>query len=177
MARNIAAIKLYGEKGCHKTHYYQLVLDELGLPYKFLDVVKNKDYASALRNLYDTRKLNFPTITIGSKKLRNPYKEELLKWMHKLIPSMLKIEHDKENKKFTLDINGEEAKVEYILKNDKMHLVYSEVPYMLRGRNIGRELVLKTFEKLTEEGYKAVAVCSFIRAVKNRDVYWKEIIE
>lgn len=176
--RNIPEIKLYGEKGCMKTHYYQLVLDKIGLPYKFLDVIENEDYAAELRSLYTTNKLNFPTITIGSKKLRNPYKDELLKWMHKLIPSMLEIQHDKKNKKYTLNINGEEALVEYVIKKkDKMYLVHSEVPYNLRGKGIGKELVLKTFEKLTEEGYKAVAVCSYIKAVKNRDPNWSTIIE
>ncbi len=36
--------------------------------------------------------------------------------MHKLIPSMLEIQHDKKNKKYTLNINGEEALVEYVIK-------------------------------------------------------------
>ncbi len=177
MIRNIPEIKLYGASGCHKTNYYKLVLDDIGLPYQFLDVETNEEHAEELRNLYTNRKLNFPTITIGSKKLRNPYKEELIKWMHKLIPSMLQIKHDTENKKFSLDINGEEAKVEYVWKNDKMYLVHSEVPYNLRGKGIGKELVLKTFEKLHEEGHKAVAICSYIKLVKNRDEYWKTIIE
>ncbi len=177
MIRNVPDIKLYGEKGCMKTHYYQLVLDKIGLPYKFLDVIENEDYAAELRSLYTTNKLNFPTITIGTKKLRNPYKEELLKWMHKLIPSMLELQHDTNSRKYILDINGEKAIVEYVLRNNKMHLVHSEVPYQLRGKGIGKELVLKTFEKLTEEGYKAVAVCSYIKAVKNRDPHWSTIIE
>lgn len=175
--RPIPKIKLYGANGCHKTHYYQLVLDEIGLPYDFLDVEANEDHAEELRGLYENRKLNFPTITIGKKKLRNPYKEDLIKWINKLIPQRLTVIHEKDNHKFTLDINGEEAKVEYVVKEGKMYLIHSEVPYLLRGRGIGKELVLKTFEKLTEEGYKAVAVCSYIKAVKNRDPYWKDIIE
>jgi glutaredoxin len=83
----ISTIKLYGASGCHKTKYYQLVLDDIGLPYDFLDVEMSEDHAKELRGLYETGRLNFPTITIGEKKLRNPYKEDLVKWMHKLIPS------------------------------------------------------------------------------------------
>ena len=175
--RNVPQIKLFGVSHCHKTNYYKNILNETGLPYQFLDVETNNDYAEELRDLYENRKLNFPTITIGRKKLRNPYKEDLLKWMHKLIPSTIMLEHDKDNHKFTLDINGEEAKVIYTLKNGKMYLTHSEVPHNLRGRGIGKELVLKTFEKLTEQAYKAVAVCSFIIAVKEGDEYWKNIIE
>ena len=82
-------IKLYGSGDCHKTNYYKQLLDQMDLPYQFLDVVLNQAHASALRSLYETGKLNFPTITIGTKKLRNPPKEELVKWLNKLIPSKL----------------------------------------------------------------------------------------
>lgn len=177
MLRNIPIIKLYGTKDCHKTQYYKEILDEIGLPYKFLDVRLHAAYANELRNLYENHKLNFPTITIGKKKLRNPRKEKLLKWIHKLTPSMLELKHNKEQQKYTLDINGEEARVDYVLKDGKMYLTHSEVPYNLRGQGIGKELVLKTFEKLTEEGHTAVALCSYIRAVKNRNEHWKNVIE
>lgn len=177
MENTIPAIKLFGADGCHKTHYYKLVLDDIGLPYTFLDVEANQDHAEELRGLYENRKLNFPTITIGEKKLRNPYKEEIIKWMNKLIPSRLEIQHEKENSRFTIDINGEIAKIDYRLRDGKMYLEHSEVPRNLRGQGIGKVLVEKTFEKLTEENYKAVAVCSYIRAVKNRSEHWKSIIE
>ena len=85
--KTISTIKLYGAKDCHKTRYYKDLLDEIRLPYQFLDVEANLDQAEELRNLYETRKLNFPTITIGKKKLRNPNKIELIKWLDKLIPN------------------------------------------------------------------------------------------
>lgn len=78
-------IKLFGTAGCHKTQYYQTYLEATKLPYQFLDVEQNEDHAEELRGLYENRKLNFPTITIGKKKLRNPAKEDLEKWLNKLI--------------------------------------------------------------------------------------------
>jgi glutaredoxin len=84
--RPVSNINLYGTKSCLKTQYYKRVLNEIGLPYQFLDVEASEDHAEELRNLYESRKLNFPTITIGNKKLRNPYKEDLIKWINKLIP-------------------------------------------------------------------------------------------
>jgi len=82
----IPTIKLFGAAGCHKSNYYRILLDRTDLPYQFLDVESNEFNAEELRSLYESRKLNFPTITIGNKKLRNPYKEELEKWLNKLIP-------------------------------------------------------------------------------------------
>lgn len=81
---NTKAITLYGAERCHKTKYYQSFLDKLNADYTFLDVETNDANAEELRNLYQNRKLNFPTITIGEKRLRNPSDKDLLKWLNKL---------------------------------------------------------------------------------------------
>ena len=75
-------IKLYGTERCHKTQYYKAFFESRKLNYEMLDVEKNEEYAEELRNLYNNRKLNFPTITLGAKKLRNPTENELLKWLN-----------------------------------------------------------------------------------------------
>ena len=74
-------IKLFGTESCHKTEYYKTFLETRNLDYAFLDINKNDSFAEELRNLYDNRKLNFPTITINDKKLRNPSDKELQKWL------------------------------------------------------------------------------------------------
>ncbi len=74
-------IKLYGTERCHKTQYYKAFFEDRNLDYRFLDVEENSNNAEELRNLYSTRKLNFPTITVNAKTLRNPSKKELLKWL------------------------------------------------------------------------------------------------
>ena len=81
----IPTIKLYGSQDCHKTKYYQDFLNTKGIQYQFLYFLINNSYAEELRNLYENRNLNFPTITIGNKKLRNPTDKELNKWIEKLI--------------------------------------------------------------------------------------------
>ncbi len=174
--KDITDIKLYGASGCHKAHYYQLLLDETQLPYQFLDVEANEDHAEELRCLYENHKLNFPTITIGKKKLRNPHKDDLIKWINKLIPSRLPLIHDIDSQQFILDINGENAKVEYTLRDGQMFLMHSEVPYNLRGQGIGKVLVEKSFEQLTKEGFQAVAVCSYVKAMAKRSEKWQSII-
>jgi arsenate reductase-like glutaredoxin family protein len=80
----IPEIKLYGTERCHKTKYYQAFLKGKNLDYTFLDVEENEIFAQELRGLYQNRKLNFPTLIIGSKKLRNPSDKELMKWLKKL---------------------------------------------------------------------------------------------
>lgn len=55
------------------------------MDYEFLDVELDKSNAETLKSLYKNRKLNFPTILVGQKKLRNPSDIELKKWIGKLI--------------------------------------------------------------------------------------------
>lgn len=80
----INKIKLYGAARCHKTEYYKRFLGQLNLDFTFLDVESNERNAEELRSLYENRKLNFPTITIGRKTLRNPSDKDLEKWINKL---------------------------------------------------------------------------------------------
>ena len=79
------SVTLYGTARCHKTQYYQLLLDNMGIYYEFLDVEQDEVHAETLRGLYENRRLHFPTLTIGEKKLRNPSKEVLTKWLDKLV--------------------------------------------------------------------------------------------
>jgi len=76
-------IKLYGIERCHKTKYYKEFLKDKNVDYTFLDVEKKEGFAQELKGLYESGKLNFPTITIGSKKLRNPSEADLIKWINK----------------------------------------------------------------------------------------------
>lgn len=77
-------IKLYGAARCHKTQHYQQYFKERNLSFDFLDVEESESNAEELRSLYTNRKLNFPTIVLDTKKLRNPSDVELSKWIQKL---------------------------------------------------------------------------------------------
>lgn len=81
----IPKIKLYGAERCHKTQYYKNYFEDLKLKCQFIDVELHEANAEALRSLYKNRKPNFPTITIGDKKLRNPSDSDLKKWIEKLL--------------------------------------------------------------------------------------------
>jgi hypothetical protein len=54
---------------------------EKGIEFDFLDVHEDDAAADELRSLYTTGKLNFPTILVGTKKLRNPKFKDLDKWL------------------------------------------------------------------------------------------------
>ncbi|ANW95730.1 acetyltransferase [Wenyingzhuangia fucanilytica] len=88
----------------------------------------------------------------------------------------MEIVHQKDKNRYILKVKDATAFVEYSIKNNKMYLTHSEVPENLRGQGIGKILVEKTFEKLTQEGYQAVAVCGYVKIVVQRSEKWKQII-
>ena len=81
---NNSEIKLYGAQRCHKTRFYQAFLECKNLDYQFLDVEQDENSAEVLRTLYPNKKLHFPTLTVGKKRLRNPTEKELNKWIIQL---------------------------------------------------------------------------------------------
>ena len=83
MTENKANIRVYGTARCHKTQFYMDFFRTKNLPFTFLDVEENEDFAEELRGLYENQKLNFPTILLNNKKLRNPRTAELEKWLIK----------------------------------------------------------------------------------------------
>lgn len=88
----------------------------------------------------------------------------------------MEVQHQSDKNRFTMNMEGGQAKVEYKMRDGTMYLVYSEVPPELRGQGMGKQLVEKTFKKLTEEGYKAVAVCSYVKSVARNSEKWNSII-
>ena len=88
----------------------------------------------------------------------------------------MEVTHNKETQQFIMQVEDETAFVNYQIRNDVMHLVHAQVPYALRGKGHGKPLVIGSFELLTAEGYKAKAVCSYVKLIAMRSEKWKNII-
>ncbi|MGB5189773.1 glutaredoxin family protein, partial [Robiginitalea sp.] len=56
-------------------------MDGQSVPYVFRDVEAHEEYAQELRALCENGKLNFPTLMVGEKCLRNPSEKEVRKWI------------------------------------------------------------------------------------------------
>ncbi len=72
-----------GLKDAIKHVFIWTFLKKNNLDFVFYDVEKEEAAALELRSLYTTGKLNFPTILIKDKKLRNPRISDLKKWLIK----------------------------------------------------------------------------------------------
>ncbi len=86
------------------------------------------------------------------------------------------IKQDKKKQLYIMKVENSEAFVSYTIKDNIMFLNHAEVPYELRGKGIGKLLVESTFSLLTEQGYKATAICSYVRTIARRSPKWSKII-
>lgn len=75
------------------------------------------------------------------------------------------IKHYPDFKMFIMKVDDDFAKIRYTVRDNCYYLVHSEVPLHFRGKGIGKELVEKTFDYLHEHKIKAIAVCSYIKAI------------
>lgn len=88
-----------------------------------------------------------------------------------------KLTHNKFDKQFELALtNGAKAIVSYVLNGTHLSLIHSEVPHNHRGQGIGKELVLKTFDAIRKEQLTATARCSYIRAVRQINLQYTDVI-
>jgi predicted GNAT family acetyltransferase len=76
------------------------------------------------------------------------------------------IKHDMDLRRFTLPIDDTyTAIIDYYIQAEIYYLTHSEVPIALRGQGIGKILVEKTYEYLSENNIKTVPICAYIKAI------------
>jgi predicted GNAT family acetyltransferase len=86
------------------------------------------------------------------------------------------LNHDRERRRFVLEVDGREAFIDYLYNDGEYRLVHSEVPPALRGRGVGKELVERTFAAIEAEGGRSVAICTYIRLIARRSPKWRDIV-
>lgn len=90
--------------------------------------------------------------------------------------SISQVYHDEDLQEFILSLGEQKAFISYYIKDETLYLAHSEVPSELRGRNIGKQLVDQTFAYIQEQGLKAVALCSYIKLIRDRNSTWRNLI-
>ncbi len=80
----------------------------------------------------------------------------------------LTVIHDEEAQRFTAEVEGMQAVLDYRLRGDRMLFIHTGVPPALEGRGIGSALVRAGLSYALEKGYHIVPLCSFVAAYLRR---------
>lgn len=164
-------VTLYGSGNCHKSKLYRRTLDEMGVPYHFLDVGTDTDAANAVRAYYGG-KLHFPVFHIGKKWIRNPSEKELIQTLNRESVIDSGIIHDEKNQRFIKYMNPRDSFVSYQKNDNGITLSHIEVPIEKRGSGIGARVALQAFEVVEKLEIDARLTCPFLRRVAAKDPQW-----
>ncbi len=80
----------------------------------------------------------------------------------------LTVIHDEEAHRFTVEVEGRQAVLDYRLQGTRMLFLHTGVPPVLEGRGIGSALVRAGLEFALEHNYRIVPLCSFVAAYLRR---------
>ena len=85
--------------------------------------------------------------------------------------------HDPISCRYSVDLGGgDEAFLEYEMRDDLMHITYTEVPTHLRGQGLGRILMEACLESIENEGYSIVPICNFVVVYLVRHPQWSHLV-
>ena len=68
------------------------------------------------------------------------------------------------------------AEMVYSTTDDKMIIEHTEVDEILKGRNIGYEMVHAAVEYARHHGMKIIPLCSFTKSVLDKKPEWQDVL-
>jgi len=74
---------------------------------------------------------------------------------------MTEVRHDAAAHRFTADVDGQRAVLDYTLSGDLMTITHTGVPQSIGGRGIAGELMRVALETARTRGWKVDPVCSY----------------
>ncbi len=74
----------------------------------------------------------------------------------------IELNFNQELRQFEFTVDGEVARIEYHISEDRIFLTHTEVPEELSGRGIGSLLAQKTLLHIEKTKLKVVPYCNFI---------------
>ncbi len=79
-------------------------------------------------------------------------------------------------RQFETRINGQLAKVEYMMGGNKIFLTHTEIPPALEGQGIAAALVEKVLEMVEERKLKMVPLCPYVTTYLRKHPEWKRLL-
>lgn len=81
-----------------------------------------------------------------------------------------------ERRQFELVVDGQTARIEYMIIANKIFLTHTEVPAVLEGKGIGSIIVKLALGEVEKRGLKLIPLCPFVGKYITRHPEWKRIL-
>jgi predicted GNAT family acetyltransferase len=81
---------------------------------------------------------------------------------------MSTIEHDIARQRFTTEVDGHVAELDYDLRDNVMSITHTRVPPAIGGRGVAAQLMRAALKSADEHRWTVVPVCSYAVAYMNK---------
>ena len=81
-----------------------------------------------------------------------------------------------DGKRFEIQQNRSVAFIEYLINNENIFLIHTEVPKELGGRGIGSAIVKQTLEEIDNRKLRLIPMCAFVKVYLERHPEWKRLL-
>ena len=88
----------------------------------------------------------------------------------------LQIRHDPVARRFTTQLDGQEAELVYRLQQGRLIIDHTGVPEAIGGKGVAGELVKAALEYARAEGLRVVAACSYSAAYVQRHPEYADLL-
>ncbi|RAJ05299.1 hypothetical protein LX64_02456 [Chitinophaga skermanii] len=77
---------------------------------------------------------------------------------------------------FEMKVNGQIAKIEYMMSGERMFLTHTEVPVSLEGQGVAAHMVEKVLQIIDERKLKLVPLCPYVASYLRKHPEWKRLL-
>ena len=89
----------------------------------------------------------------------------------------IRFEHDEKDRLFVAELEGKQATVSYEAAGEGvLNFVSTYVPHVLRGRNLGTQVVRYALDWAREHNLKVIPSCWFVGSVVERHPEYRTIL-
>lgn len=89
----------------------------------------------------------------------------------------MEVKHDKLNKRFFLEVEGEEVYTAYSLDENVMELYTTYTPPDLRGKGLAEKVVRAAIEYAKENNFYIIPSCSYVAVYLQRHPEYKYLLK
>ncbi|KLD78335.1 N-acetyltransferase [Xanthomonas hyacinthi] len=90
--------------------------------------------------------------------------------------SLPPIEHDPQRQRFTLQLDGHEAELDYLMQDGRLVITHTGVPTAIGGRGLAARLVTAALEHARAQGLKVVPACSYAALFVQRHPEYADVL-
>jgi predicted GNAT family acetyltransferase len=87
-----------------------------------------------------------------------------------------KVIHENEDKRFVINLEGNEVYVEYTMTGSEINLYHTFTDPALRGKGLAAQVVRAALEFAKENNLKVVPTCSYVHAFITKNKEYQELV-